>query len=66
MLKRIRFEPFLSLPKESNPAHVYSIKNGENSNEFQDTITIKDQLKSIILVIGCSLDPRMTMMDVRP
>ena len=63
---KLEFEPFLSLPKESNPAHVYSIKNGENSNEFQDTITIKDQLKSIILVIGCSLDPRMTMMDVRP
>ncbi len=47
---KLEFEPFLSLPKDSNPLHVYSIKNGENSVEFQDTVTIKDQLKSIVLV----------------
>jgi len=40
----------LSTPKESNPAHVYSMKNGDNSTEFQDSIVIRDQLKSIILV----------------
>ena len=53
---KLEFEPFLSLPKELNSAHVYSIKNGENSNEFQDTITIKDQLKSIILVANKKLN----------
>jgi len=47
---KLEFEPFLSLPKETNPAHVYSMKDGESSIEFQDTITIKDQLKSILLV----------------
>ncbi len=47
---KLEYEPFLNVPKEANPAHVYSIKNGENSMEFQDTITIRDQLKSVILV----------------
>ena len=47
---KLEFEPFLSLPKESNPMHVYSMKNGESSIELQDSITIKDQLKSILLV----------------
>ena len=46
---KLEYETFLSLPKESNPLHVYSMKDGENSIEFQDTITIKDQLKSILL-----------------
>ena len=60
---KLEFEPFLSLPKESNPAHVYSIKNGENSNEFQDTITIKDQLKSIILVSNKKLNYSKTTIN---
>jgi len=47
---KIEFEPFLQTPNESNPIHVYSIKNGETQDEFQDSITIKNQLKSIILV----------------
>jgi len=47
---KLEYEPFLSTPKESNPAHVYSMKNGDNSTEFQDSIVIRDQLKSIILV----------------
>lgn len=53
---KLEFEPFLSLPKEANPAHVYSMKNGENATEFQDSITIKDQLKSIILVSNKKLN----------
>ena len=53
---KLEFDPFLTVPKESNPAHVYSMKNGENSIEFQDTITIKDQLKSIILVANKKLN----------
>jgi len=47
---KLEYEPFLTAPKETNPAHVYSMKNGDNSTEFQDTITIRDQLKSVILV----------------
>jgi hypothetical protein len=46
---KIEFEPFLQTPNESNSVHVYSIKNGETQDEFQDSITIKNQLKSIIL-----------------
>jgi Domain of unknown function (DUF6089) len=53
---KLEFDPFLSLPKEANPAHVYSMKNGENATEFQDSITIKDQLKSIILVSNKKLN----------
>jgi len=47
---KLEYEPFLTLPKETNPAHIYSMKNGDNSTEFQDTLTIRDQLKSVILV----------------
>jgi hypothetical protein len=47
---KLEYEPFLTIPKETNPAHVYSMKNGDNSTEFQDTLTIRDQLKSILLV----------------
>ena len=47
---KLEYEPFLTIPKETNPAHVYSMKNGDNSTEFQDTLTIRDQLKSVILV----------------
>ena len=47
---KLEYEPFLSVPKENNPAHIYSMKNGDNSTEFQDTLTIRDQLKSVILV----------------
>ena len=46
---KIEFEPYLQKPNEQNPVHVYSIKNGENNTEFQDSITIKNQLKSIVL-----------------
>ena len=53
---KLEYDPFLTAPKESNPAHVYSMKNGENSTEFQDTITIKDQLKSIILIANKKLN----------
>ena len=53
---KLEFDPFLTVPKESNPAHVYSMKNGDNSTEFQDTITIKDQLKSIILIANKKLN----------
>ena len=47
---KLEYEPFLTVPKETNPAHIYSMKNGDNSTEFQDTLTIRDQLKSVILV----------------
>ena len=53
---KLEFDPFLTVPKESNPAHVYSMKNGDNSIEFQDTITIRDQLKSILLVANKKLN----------
>ena len=53
---KLEYETFLSLPKESNPLHVYSMKDGENSIEFQDTITIKDQLKSILLTSNKKAD----------
>lgn len=46
---KIEFEPILQAPIESNPTHVYSIKNGETNTEFQDSVTIKNQLKSIVL-----------------
>ena len=40
---KLEYEPFLTVPKETNPAHIYSMKNGDNSTEFQDTLTIRDQ-----------------------
>ena len=46
---KLEYDPFLSTPAESNPLHVYSIKNGETNTEFQDTLAIKSQLKSIVL-----------------
>jgi len=46
---KLEYNPFLQTPAESNPLHVYSVKNGETNTEFQDTLTIKTQLKSIVL-----------------
>ena len=46
---KIEFEPFLQSPNESNPLHIYSINNGETNEEFQDSVIIKNQLKSIVL-----------------
>jgi hypothetical protein len=60
---KLEFDPFLTVPKESIPAHVYSMKNGETATEFQDTITIKDQLKSIILVSNKKLNYSKTTIN---
>lgn len=46
---KIEYEPFLQTPDQSNPLHVYSIKVEESNEEIQDSIIIKNQLKSIIL-----------------
>ncbi len=46
---KLDLEPFLAAPIESNSLHVYAVKNGETNTLFQDTITIKDPLKSISL-----------------
>ena len=46
---KIEFEPFLQTPSESNLTHVFSIKNGETNTEIEDSVTIKNQLKSIVL-----------------
>jgi len=46
---KLEYNPFLQTPAESNPMHVFSIKNGESNTEFEDTLTIKTQLKSIVL-----------------
>jgi len=46
---KIEYEPFLQKPSELNPLHVYSIINGETNEDIQDSIIIKNQLKSIVL-----------------
>ena len=47
---KLELDPFLTTPKETNPLHFYSMKNGETGLEFQDSVIIKDPLKSFILV----------------
>ncbi len=46
---KLNTDSILISPSESNPLFIYSVKNGENGEEFQDSITIKDPLKSIIV-----------------
>ena len=45
---KVEFEPFLSIPSEINPSHVYEINNLDNSY-LQDTIIINDPLKGVVL-----------------
>ena len=45
---KVEFEPFLSIPSEINPSHVYEINNLDNSY-LQDTIIIQDALKGLVL-----------------
>jgi hypothetical protein len=46
---KLIYEPILANPSESSSLHVYSIKNGETNDELLDSITVKNQLKSLIL-----------------
>ena len=52
---KVEFEPFLSIPSEINPSHVYEINNLDNSY-LQDTIIINDPLKGVVLKSNTSLN----------
>jgi hypothetical protein len=52
---KVEFEPFLSIPSENNPSHVYEINNLDNSY-LPDTIIIKDPLKGLVLKSNTSLN----------
>ena len=52
---KVEFEPFLSIPSEINPSHVYEINNLDNSY-LQDTIIINDPLKGVVLKSNTTLN----------
>jgi hypothetical protein len=52
---KVEFEPYLSIPSENNPSHVYEINNLDNSY-LQDTIIIKDPLKGLVLKSNTTLN----------
>jgi hypothetical protein len=52
---KVEFEPYLSIPSENNPSHVYEINNLDNSY-LQDTIIIKDPIKGLILKSNTTLN----------
>jgi hypothetical protein len=52
---KVEFEPFLSIPSENNPSHVYEINNLDNSY-LEDTFVIKDPLKGLVLKSNTSLN----------
>jgi len=45
---KVEFAPFLIKPNESNPTHIYSINNTDNTNLI-DTLKMMDPLKGFIL-----------------
>lgn len=52
---KVEFEPFLTKPNESNPTHIYSINNLDNSN-IGDTLVIMEPLKGFILKANNGVD----------
>jgi hypothetical protein len=52
---KVEFEPYLSIPSDNNPSHVYEINNLDNSY-LEDTIIINDPLKGLILKSNTSLN----------
>jgi hypothetical protein len=52
---KVEFEPFLAIPSENNPSHVYEINNLDNSF-LQDTIIIKEPLKGLVLKSNTTLN----------
>jgi hypothetical protein len=52
---KVEFEPYLSIPSENNPSHVYEVNNLDNSY-LQDTIIIKDPIKGLILKSNTTLN----------
>jgi len=52
---KVEYEPFLSTPSETNPSHIYELNNLDNTY-LQDTITIKDPLKGLVLKSNTSLN----------
>lgn len=52
---KVEFEPFLSIPSEKNPSHVYEINNIDDSY-LEDTIIIKVPLKGLVLKSNTSLN----------
>ena len=52
---KVEFEPFLSIPSEKNPSHVYELNNIDNSY-LEDTIIIKDPLKGLVFKSNTSLN----------
>ncbi len=53
---KINIDPFLTEPDRKAPTHVFSIKNGETDVEIADTLTLKENLKSIKLLSNNKLD----------
>jgi len=53
---KINIEPFLTEPDKKSPTHIFSIKNGETDVEINDTLTIKESLKSLKLLSNNKLD----------
>jgi hypothetical protein len=52
---KIDFEPFLTSPSESSPAHIYAVSNLDNSLFF-DTVQILEPLKGFILKSNIAID----------
>ena len=52
---KVEFEPFLTLPNESNPTHIYAINNLDNSI-LVDTLKITDPIKGFILKSNSNID----------
>jgi hypothetical protein len=52
---KVEFDPFLTMPNESNPTHIYSINKLDNSLLF-DTLKITEPLKGFILKSNTNID----------
>lgn len=52
---KVNFEPFLSIPNESNPTHIYLIQNADKI-DFNDSVKIIDPLKGFNLKSNNNID----------
>jgi len=52
---KIEYEPFLSSPNESNPAHLYTVNNLDNTILY-DTLKIQEPLKGFIVKSNSNVD----------
>ena len=52
---KVEFEPFLPIPNESNPTHIYSVNNIDNTI-LVDTFKILEPLKGFVLKSNNNID----------